>query len=58
MHIGTVREIKTLEFRVGITPEGAAELVHHGHQAFVEPCAGLGIGLCCLIPSRYSTSLK
>jgi alanine dehydrogenase len=45
MRIGTVREIKTLEFRVGITPEGAAELVHHGHQVFVESGAGLGIGL-------------
>jgi alanine dehydrogenase len=45
MRIGTVREIKTLEFRVGITPEGAAELVHHGHEVFVESGAGLGIGL-------------
>lgn len=45
MRIGTVREIKTLEFRVGITPEGAAELVHHGHEVFVETGAGLGIGL-------------
>jgi alanine dehydrogenase len=45
MRIGTVREIKTLEFRVGLTPEGAAELVHHGHQVFVETGAGLGIGL-------------
>lgn len=45
MRIGTVKEIKTLEFRVGITPEGAAELIHHGHQVFVESCAGMGIGL-------------
>ena len=45
MRIGTVREIKTLEFRVGITPEGAAELVGHGHQVFVESGAGAGIGL-------------
>jgi alanine dehydrogenase len=45
MRIGTVREIKTLEFRVGITPEGAAELVAHGHQVFVESGAGAGIGL-------------
>jgi alanine dehydrogenase len=45
MQIGTVREIKTLEFRVGITPEGAAELVHHGHAVFVETGAGIGIGL-------------
>ena len=45
MRIGTVREIKTLEFRVGLTPEGAAELIHHGHQVFVETGAGAGIGL-------------
>jgi len=45
MRIGTVREIKTLEFRVGITPEGAAELVAQGHQVFVESGAGAGIGL-------------
>src|SRR5882724_5815070 len=45
MRIGTVREIKTLEFRVGITPEGAAELAHHGHRVLVESGAGLGIGL-------------
>jgi alanine dehydrogenase len=45
MRIGTVREIKTLEFRVGITPEGVAELTHHGHQVFVQSGAGLGIGL-------------
>ena len=45
MRIGTVREIKTLEFRVGITPEGAAELVARGHQVFVESGAGAGIGL-------------
>jgi alanine dehydrogenase len=45
MRIGTVREIKTLEFRVGITPEGVAELTHHGHEVFVESGAGLGIGL-------------
>jgi alanine dehydrogenase len=45
MRIGTVKEIKNLEFRVGITPEGAAELVNQGHQVFVETGAGLGIGL-------------
>jgi alanine dehydrogenase len=45
MRIGTVREIKTLEFRVGITPEGVAELTAHGHQLFVESGAGAGIGL-------------
>jgi alanine dehydrogenase len=45
MRIGTVKEIKTLEFRVGLTPEGVRELVHHGHSVAVETGAGLGIGL-------------
>ena len=45
MRIGTVKEIKTLEFRVGITPEGTAELVNRGNEVFVETGAGLGIGL-------------
>src|SRR5436190_19205325 len=45
MRVGTVREIKTLEFRVGITPEGVAELTRQGHEIFVETQAGLGIGL-------------
>ncbi len=45
MRIGTVREIKTLEFRVGITPEGAAELVAPWPPGLVESGAGAGIGL-------------
>src|SRR5580765_7505401 len=45
MRIGTVREIKPQEFRVGLTPEGVRELVHHGHTLFVESGAGAGIGL-------------
>jgi alanine dehydrogenase len=45
MRIGTVREIKTLEFRVGLTPEGVRDLVHRGHTVFVESGAGAGIGL-------------
>ncbi len=45
MRIGTVREIKTLEFRVGLTPENVRELAHHGHSVFVESGAGGGIGI-------------
>lgn len=44
MIVGTVREIKNNEFRVGLTPEAAEELVHSGHQVLVESGAGLGIG--------------
>jgi alanine dehydrogenase len=45
MRIGTVKEIKTREFRVGLTPAAAHELVAHGHGVFVEAGAGAGIGL-------------
>jgi alanine dehydrogenase len=44
MLVGTVREIKNHEYRVGLTPESAKELVVHGHQVWVESGAGLGIG--------------
>ena len=44
MLIGVPREIKNHEYRVGLTPESAAELVHAGHQVLVETGAGLGIG--------------
>ncbi|MEH3099794.1 alanine dehydrogenase [Sphingomonas adhaesiva] len=44
MIVGTVREIKTHEYRVGLTPESARELVAHGHEVLVESGAGVGIG--------------
>ena len=44
MRVGTVREIKNHEYRVGLTPESARELVAHGHEVWVESGAGLGIG--------------
>lgn len=44
MDIGVPKEIKTKEFRVAMTPYGAAELVHHGHRVFVEASAGEGSG--------------
>ncbi len=44
MRVGTVREIKNHEYRVGLTPESAGELVAHGHEVWVETGAGLGIG--------------
>jgi alanine dehydrogenase len=45
MRIGVPKEIKTLEFRVGMTPSGVVELVHDGHEVFVEANAGIGIGM-------------
>ncbi len=44
MIIGTPKEIKNHEYRVGLTPESASELVAHGHQVLVEKDAGRGIG--------------
>ena len=44
MKIGIPKEIKTHEYRVGLTPEGAHELVLHGHIVLMEANAGAGIG--------------
>lgn len=44
MLIGTVKEIKNHEYRVGLTPESARELCINGHEVWVEAGAGLGIG--------------
>jgi len=44
MRIGCPREIKNREYRVGLTPESAKELVSHGHEVWVETGAGAGIG--------------
>ena len=45
MKVGVPKEIKTLEFRVGMTPAGVRELVHDGHEVVVETNAGMGIGM-------------
>jgi len=44
MLIGCPREIKNQEYRVGLTPESAKELVRHGHEVWIESGAGVGIG--------------
>ncbi len=44
MIVGTVREIKNHEYRVGLTPESVHELAAHGHIVLVEAGAGEGIG--------------
>jgi len=44
MRVGTVKEIKNHEYRVGLTPESVRELAAHGHEVWVETGAGLGIG--------------
>src|SRR3982751_2862157 len=42
MKIGVVKEIKTDEYRVALTPAGARELVQRGHDVLVETGAGEG----------------
>ena len=44
MKIGVPKEIKTLEFRVGLVPPVVHQLTVYGHQVFVESDAGAGIG--------------
>jgi alanine dehydrogenase len=44
MRIGVPKEIKVHEYRVGLTPASAGELVHGGHEVLVESGAGAGIG--------------
>src|SRR6185295_13055360 len=43
MIVGTVREIKNEEYRVGLTPEGAHALAGAGHRVLVERGAGAGV---------------
>ncbi|HET8711708.1 MAG TPA: alanine dehydrogenase [Spongiibacteraceae bacterium] len=45
MLVGVPREIKNNEYRVGLTPSGARELMSHGHQVLIEQNAGAAIGL-------------
>ena len=44
MIVGTPKEIKNNEFRVGLTPESVFELTAHSHEVLVETGAGNGIG--------------
>jgi alanine dehydrogenase len=43
--VGVPREIKTHEYRVGLTPASARELILHGHHVVVEHDAAAGIGI-------------
>ncbi len=42
MKVGVVKEIKSDEYRVALTPAGARELVGRGHEVLVEAGAGEG----------------
>jgi alanine dehydrogenase len=42
--VGIPKEIKDMEGRVSMQPDGVAELVHHGHEVYVQAGAGEGSG--------------
>ena len=44
MRIGVPKEIKSHEYRVGLTPGAVREYVAAGHSVVVETNAGAGIG--------------
>lgn len=44
MVIGVPKEIKDHEYRVSLTPAGAATLRQNGHEVWIEPSAGQGSG--------------
>jgi alanine dehydrogenase len=44
MLIGVPKEIKSNEYRIGLTPTGVRELVHNGHQVMVQRDGALTIG--------------
>ncbi len=43
MLIGVPKEIKTLEYRVGLVPSSVKEFVKNGHEVLIETGAGAGI---------------
>ena len=44
MIVGIPKEIKTDEYRVGVTPAGVMELIKAGHEVLVQTDAGIGSG--------------
>lgn len=44
MNIGVPREIKTHEYRVGMTPHSVKAYVKNGHRVLIERGAGVGSG--------------
>jgi alanine dehydrogenase len=52
MIIGVPKEIKKLEFRVGLTPDAALQYIQHGHQVLIQQSAGEGSGF---LDEEYQT---
>ncbi len=57
MRIGVPKEIKTEEYRVGLTPAAVREYVAQGHQVLVEQSAGHGVGATDDIYARAGAHL-
>ncbi|MDP9487296.1 MAG: alanine dehydrogenase [Actinomycetota bacterium] len=51
--VGVPKEIKDLEGRVSMQPDGIIELVHHGHEVVVEAGAGVNAGFS---DDKYASS--
>jgi alanine dehydrogenase len=45
LRVGVPTELKTDEYRVGLTPAGCRELTKHGHEVVVQAGAGVGSSL-------------
>lgn len=57
MLIGVPKEIKTHEYRVGMTPGGVQEAVRQGHTVLIETGAGAGIGLDDVVYQKAGASI-
>ena len=43
MIIGTTKELKNHEYRVGLTPDSVSAFISAGHTVYVETGAGVGV---------------
>ncbi|MEO0353152.1 MAG: alanine dehydrogenase, partial [Cyanobacteria bacterium P01_A01_bin.15] len=57
MQIGVPKEVKNLEFRVGLSPSSVRALIEQGHQVVVETDAGVGAGFSNVDYQRVGATL-
>lgn len=57
MLVGVPREVKNNEFRIGLTPESASELIRNGHGVLIESGAGEGIGASDVLYTQAGASI-
>jgi len=57
MKIGVPKEIKNHEYRVGLSPASAKELLAHGHEITIEAGAAEGIGLSNDVYSKMGVKI-